>query len=118
MQPIVENAINYGFPGNKQGGKITIHIFSKQNHLQINVEDNGKGIPEEKIKDLGKQAVVSAKGNGTALYNINERLTGIYGCEASLTIKSEENVGTLVAISIPLDSKGVFEHDAESVYSG
>lgn len=117
LQPIVENAINYGFPG-KHGGKITIHIFSNQNHLRINVEDNGKGIPEEKIKELGKQAVVSPKGNGTALYNISERLTGIYGCEASLTIKSEENVGTLVSISIPLDSKGVFEHDAESVYSG
>ncbi|MGA8941675.1 MAG: sensor histidine kinase [Thermoactinomyces sp.] len=118
LQPIVENAINYGFSGSKRKGKITIHIFSKNNQLHIQIEDNGKGISAEKIKELGKQAVFSAKGNGTSLYNIHERLKGIYGCEASLDIQSEENVGTCVAISIPLDSKGVFEHDAESVYSG
>ncbi|MBA4602149.1 sensor histidine kinase [Thermoactinomyces mirandus] len=118
LQPIVENAINYGFPGSKYGGKITVHVFSKNGQLHIHVEDDGKGIPLEKVRDLGKKVVVSAKGNGTALYNISERLKGIYGCQASLTIKSEENVGTLVAISIPLDSKGVFEHEAESVYSG
>ena len=118
MQPLVENAIHYGFPRSKSQGKITITIFSENNQLQIIVADNGKGIPEDQIEVLGKQVVNSKKGNGTAIFNISERLKGIYNGQASLTIKSKVNRGTTITISIPLDSKGVFDQDVEGLYSG
>ena len=38
---------------------------------------------------LGKQVVNSKKGNGTALYNISERLKGIYSGQASFKINSK-----------------------------
>ena len=60
----------------------------------------------------------SKKGSGTALFNISERLKGIYSGQASFTINSQVEIGTTIAISIPLDSKGVFEYDAESLSSG
>jgi two-component system sensor histidine kinase LytS len=61
---------------------------------------------------LGKQIVDSKKGNGTAIFNINERLKGIYNGQAYLTIKSQVDHGTTVTISIPPDYKGVFDQNA------
>ncbi|NYE08396.1 two-component system sensor histidine kinase LytS [Bacillus niacini] len=112
LQPLVENAIHYGFPRSKSEGKIAIRIFFENNQLQIIVADNGKGIPRDRIGVLGKQIVDSKKGNGTALFNINERLKGIYNGQAYLTIESEVDHGTTVMISIPQDYKGVFDQNA------
>ncbi|WP_042461882.1 sensor histidine kinase [Neobacillus dielmonensis] len=117
LQPLVENAIHYGFPGSKTKGTITITIFSKDEQLQIIVADDGKGIPEEKLGLLGKQVLDSKKGSGTAIFNITERLKGIYNGQAHLRIQSKVDQGTTITISIPYDSKGGLEQHVESLYS-
>ncbi|AXI10899.1 sensor histidine kinase [Oceanobacillus zhaokaii] len=109
LQPLVENAIHYGFPESSSKGDINIKIYTQDKHLQIAVYDNGKGIPKERMEDLGKRVVKSAKGNGTAIFNISERLKGIYSGQAGFTIKSEVGTGTTIKISIPLHHKGVFQ---------
>lgn len=118
LQPLVENAINYGFPKSKQKGEITIRIFTTDRQLNVIVSDNGKGIPSETIEFLGKQVVDSKKGNGTAIYNICERLKGIYSGRASFSIQSKEDVGTTITISTPLYSKGDLGKNVESLYCG
>ena len=45
--------------------------------------------------------VSSKKGTGTALYNINERLIGLFGKETMLHIESELNEGTEITFVIP-----------------
>jgi two-component system sensor histidine kinase LytS len=55
------------------------------------------------MRVLGGQTVDSKKGTGTAIYNITERLEGIYNGRASLRIQSEVGKGTLITMSIPLD---------------
>ncbi|RLL46991.1 sensor histidine kinase [Oceanobacillus piezotolerans] len=105
LQPLVENAIHYGFPRSKSKGEIRIEIHSQDNYLQIIVHDNGIGISEDRMKELGKQVVTSTKGNGTAIFNISERLKGIYSGQANLTIKSKADIGTTVHISLPLYHK-------------
>lgn len=102
----------------KSQGQITITIFSKSNHLQIIVADNGKGISDDQIELLGKQVVHSKKGNGTAIFNISERLKGIYNGQASFTLKSKVDHGAIITLTIPLDSKGVFDQDVEGLYIG
>lgn len=102
LQPLVDNAVKYGFPGSKQKGDIIIQIYSEHKQLKIKVADNGKGIPEEKLKILGKNVVESNKGNGTALFNIYERLIGLYNNKAEFKIDSKVDQGTTVTISIPL----------------
>ncbi|GIN64246.1 sensor protein LytS [Robertmurraya siralis] len=118
LQPLVENAIHYGFPRSKKEGHISVQIKTVDGQLQIMVSDDGQGVPKEKIELLGKQVVKSKKGNGTALFNISERLNGIYSGQASMQIKSQAGDGTTIMISIPLDEKGVFEKNAESLYCG
>ena len=62
-----------------------------------------------KIKLLGKQMVQSKKGTGTALFNISERLAGIYNGIADFYIHSELGCGTKIIIWIPLQNKGSFQ---------
>ncbi|MFP3514269.1 sensor histidine kinase, partial [Peribacillus sp. SIMBA_075] len=45
--------------------------------------------------------VPSKKGTGTALYNINERLIGLFGKETMLQIESELEQGTKILFVIP-----------------
>jgi two-component system sensor histidine kinase LytS len=118
LQPLVENAINYAFPKSKDKGEIMIRLFSKKEQLLIIVSDNGKGIEKEQLNRLGAQMVPSKKGSGTALYNISQRLKGIYGGRADFSIDSKLDEGTTITISIPFDSKGVIQGNVEDLYSG
>ena len=61
--------------------------------VHFEVKDNGQGIEEERLEQLGKMVVSSKKGTGTALYNINERLIGLFGKETMLHIESKLNEG-------------------------
>lgn len=106
VQPLVENAVNHGFSGSKQKGEISIRIFSKNDHLNIVVTDNGKWIPQDRLRLLGKQTVASKKGHGTAILNIVERLNGLYGGKAKMKIDSIIEKGTTCTISIPLNQEG------------
>lgn len=117
LQPLVENSIRHAFSGSKTKGEVRIESFSNQTHMHIQVTDNGKGIPEEKLDRLGKETVSSKHGTGTALVNIRSRLEGMY-TQASFTITSEENRGTAILIRLPLERKGGPAYYDESVYSG
>ncbi len=55
LQPLIENASKHAFSRFKNKGEILIVIIIENDHMHISVEDNGNGIPEEKIKLLGKQ---------------------------------------------------------------
>ena len=72
--------------------------FEKEGMVHFEVKDNGQGIEEERLEQLGKMVVSSKKGTGTALYNINERLIGLFGKETMLHIESELNEGTEVTL--------------------
>ncbi|WP_445322350.1 LytS/YhcK type 5TM receptor domain-containing protein [Paenibacillus sp. IHBB 10380] len=106
LQPLVENAIHHAFSNIKKNGKIIISIYAENEFMNIVVEDNGIGIKSERMRVLGGQTVDSKKGTGTAIYNITERLEGIYNGRASLMIQSEVGKGTLITMAIPLDHKG------------
>lgn len=72
--------------------------------LEIQVVDNGIGIRPELLPNLGKKPLTSAKGSGTALYNLNQRLVGLYDDQSALQITTG-NKGTKVKISLPYHVK-------------
>ena len=49
LQPILENAINYGVREMDDCGKILIRGWKEQENIFMQVSDNGMGIPEEEI---------------------------------------------------------------------
>lgn len=117
LQPLVENAIRHAFSRTKSCGEVTVSAYKMEEHMYIAVEDNGKGISNEDLESLGKHTVKSKEGTGTALYNIRERLEGIYGDKAGFHIKSEQGEGTNIQIIIPLNRNGVLENDVKGFYS-
>jgi two-component system LytT family sensor kinase len=93
LQPIVENAIKHGLAEKLEGGEISIRTSSLEARLVIEVEDNGAGIPEDRMS----QVYV----DGIGMSNVHERLRVLYGDDFRMNISSREGAGTLVRIEVP-----------------
>ncbi|KRM62044.1 histidine kinase [Paucilactobacillus vaccinostercus DSM 20634] len=101
IQVLVENAIKHAFVGKASGNQIRISVTQVAQQLKIEVADNGSGINPALIQQLGKQPIASTHGSGTALQNLNQRLTGLYGQASHLQFQSTPH-GTTVTTYIPL----------------
>ena len=49
LQPLVENSIKHGLRSKVEGGTIRIRTYRTGSKLHLLVEDDGVGIPEEKL---------------------------------------------------------------------
>lgn len=100
---VISNLINNSFEA-MEAGKISISAKPDDRFAVVNVEDNGKGIPNFLIEaGLGNRKLSfgkedSGSGNGLGLFNAKKEALGWGGC---LEIESQENVGTRVSIRIP-----------------
>jgi two-component system sensor histidine kinase LytS len=101
LQPIVENAVKHGIKDKEQDCLITITIQKRDAMTMVKVEDNGQGMSKERAEQIGKETLQSETGSGLALYNVNRRLSMMFGEEASLKITSTPGVGTDIHFSIP-----------------
>jgi signal transduction histidine kinase len=99
---LIQNSIIHGFSHFHTKAKINVMISVDEELIKIVYEDNGKGI-DMNIKEKIFEPFITTKRNsgGTGLglnivYNlIHQKLKG------SLTLKSEENIGTQFIIKIP-----------------
>jgi PAS domain S-box-containing protein len=88
----------------RQNPKVTIGLSKLDGKIQIRMEDNGCGIPEEKLKDLFKPFYTSkVHGTGLGLVIVKKVLAKMYG---TIEITSHKDVGTVVDISLPDSEKG------------
>ncbi|WP_017381679.1 sensor histidine kinase [Paenisporosarcina sp. TG-14] len=97
LQPIVENAVKHGIKNKSNNCLIKISIQKKDALTVVSIEDNGQGISPERIKLLGVQQAVSDNGTGIGLYNVNRRLTIMFGVKSALRFESKQNEGTKVS---------------------
>jgi two-component system LytT family sensor kinase len=93
LQPIIENSLKHGLAAKLAGGQITIRTSLSDGRLAIEVEDNGAGIPEERMP----QVYV----DGIGISNVHERLRVLYGNDFELKISSRQGAGTLIRIEVP-----------------
>ena len=103
LQVLVENAIRHAFGNRKTDNQIVVQLEQKENFVLVQVSDNGIGIPPDRVEKVGKEVIESEKGTGTALENLNKRLVGLFGLEASLQFSQNKTGGTTVLLKIPLD---------------
>lgn len=102
LQPILENAINYGVGGMDDCGEIRVTGLRKDGKIILSVTDNGIGIPEDEVKLLlTDNNRVHKKGSGVGLVNVNNRIQILFGKEYGLIVESEPDEGTTVSICIP-----------------
>lgn len=93
LQPIIENSIKHGISPGVGTGKVRISSSLHSGRLQIEVADDGVGIPHE---DVPK---VFSKGIG--LSNARERLEVLFGLDFRLAFEAREGGGVRVRIQIP-----------------
>ncbi|MFB3166538.1 sensor histidine kinase [Neobacillus sp. 179-C4.2 HS] len=101
LQPIVENAIKHGMKDTERDGMVKISIYKQHQATHVKVMDNGIGMSKDRAKQICKSPIPSETGNGVALYNVNRRLTIMYGDRSQLQILSELNKGTEIGFSVP-----------------
>lgn len=102
LQPILENAINYGVRGMEDCGEIKVTGSVKNNRVILAVIDNGLGMTEEDARlVLTDSNRVHKHGSGVGLVNIHRRIQLLFGMEYGLRIESELDEGTIVWIELP-----------------
>ncbi|HUO35052.1 MAG TPA: histidine kinase [Candidatus Acidoferrum sp.] len=93
LQPMVENSIKHGLAPRLEGGQIHIRTRRADGRLRIEIEDNGIGIPQERLAEV--------YGGGIGISNVHERLRLLYGDQFQMDIHSQEGQGTQIHIEIP-----------------
>ena len=102
IQPIVENAVKYGFGENVEALRVEISAYIEDEKLYIIVKDDGVGIDKDLLKDLVFN--LNEKYNSSdhiGLYNVHKRIELLYGIEYGLEINSEAGKGTEVVLVLP-----------------
>ncbi len=94
LQPIIENSIKHGISPRIEGGSIRIRSSRNQDRVFLEVEDDGQGIPEERLPGI--------YSSGIGISNVLERLKVAYHSDFVFTINSFPGQGTYTHIEIPL----------------
>jgi signal transduction histidine kinase len=95
LQPLVENAVRHGLEPRAAGGTVEIVARRRLDRLEIEVRDDGGGMPER------GGAGVPAWREGVGLRNTGDRLQHLYGGAHAFSVLARANGGTIVAIEIP-----------------
>ena len=94
---LIENAAKYG------GGRVFVTVHTTPDCVEIEVEDDGRGIPEEErqsIFDRGARLDTGKPGTGLGLAIVRD-VAQIYG--GSISLEESEDLGGLLArLKLPL----------------
>lgn len=120
LQPLVENAMIHGLFG--QGGRINIKAVSKNELLEIVIQDNGRGVAAEKLEELKKsletgQLKPTQNHTGIAMPNVHERIQLLYGKQYGMEIESQAQQGFSVLLKMPIQRRGI-EEDERNISGG
>lgn len=104
LQPLVENSIKHGLDSSPEGS-IYVVIQKTEEKLSVTVSDDGRGIPPATLKMLQEWLLLKETVNHAeehmGILNIVNRMQLIYGEEASMTIDSKLDEGTIIRILLP-----------------
>ena len=126
LQPIVENAVNYGIRDIDYKGLILLEVKEEEALINISITDNGTGIEKDTIERIMKSRTgdretfinksISKDSNGIGLGNVINRLRLYYGIDDIFEIQSEgKNKGTKVIIHIPAAGRQDTSKDNDTI---
>jgi len=104
LQPVVENAIQHAIAPHAKRGRINIEAKRLNTLLQLEVRDNGPGIPSN--GDLPAK-------KGVGLNNVRTRLHQIYGSNFRFDLTNAGDGGLTVVIEIPFRAEADLGFDQQ-----
>ncbi len=93
LQPLVENSIKHGIGPKLGNGTIWLRVRLGAGRLQIEVEDDGVGIPVEDMPGVFRK--------GIGVSNVRERLEMLFGTDFQFAFEPRPDGGVRVRIQIP-----------------
>lgn len=115
LQPIVENSVYHGIELKDGNGFIRIYYEVICSDIKIIIEDNGMGIPEDKlnkIKDeLENWDADSSTGKSIGIKNIQQRLKLCFGSKYGISIESTTFTGTKIELLVPIRNNNQEEYN-------
>ncbi|MFB9275767.1 sensor histidine kinase [Cohnella cellulosilytica] len=106
LQPIVENAVLHGLEPAGRKGFIKIVGNTSDDDILITIEDNGAGIPPDKLEEIRFQLehqseTLTKYNNKVGLYNVQARIRMHFGIKYGISIEDSSPRGTIVKLLIP-----------------
>lgn len=104
LQPLVENYFVHGIMLEKEENFIEIKVTKEANTLHIIIDDNGRGIPVEKLDELNQNIVKgldeTIADQSIGIINAHERIVSAYGEGYGITLDNNSK-GARVKVIIP-----------------
>ncbi|SHS68421.1 signal transduction histidine kinase, LytS [Mycobacteroides abscessus subsp. abscessus] len=102
LQPIIENAVIHAIEPREEGGTIWFRVKDGEDMITIEIEDDGKGMDQEKIQQILEENTMETEGHSTGIgfSNVVKRLRLFYGYDHVIDIFSDKGNGTKVALYI------------------
>ena len=94
LQPLGENAIQHGLEPKIEGGHVHVQASTDGGMLILTVADDG----------LGLDHPGQSKGTQLGVANIRERLRGMHGDSASLSLTANTPAGVVARLQLPIHS--------------
>ena len=109
LQPLIENSIKHGLEPRIHGGTVTLRSRVLGNRLVLEVEDDGLGIPPDRLMSDVAPDALRRPGLGVGMRNVRERMQVLYGGLATVEMNSRPGRGTQVTLSMPILDDGAEE---------
>ncbi len=115
VQPIIENAFEYGLQPKRGSWSLEVKVFRKGRRVGIAILDNGVGMTRDQLLEVrkkitSKKRVAKDQQKGIGLRNVSSRLKISFSDKSGIRLFSQEGRGTLVIISIVEKDMEGFEH--------
>lgn len=113
LQPLVENAYIHGISELDGVGIIKLGVSRTEDAVEIEIEDNGRGMSEEKIRELlegveenrhDKASLGKRHTTGIGLNNVIQRLRLFFNENDVMRIYSQPMAGTRIVIRLPIQA--------------
>lgn len=100
LQPFLENSISHGYSSEKTNIHININICYGDDEVIITIEDNGCGIPNDKLEQIRYKLSnhIVDYNQHFGICNVNKRISNTDFGNGIVLIESEERKGTKIII--------------------
>ena len=99
LQPLVENALEHGLFPKVSDCRLYINAQLMDTGITLRIEDNGVGIPANKMVGL------MAESERIGVKNVSQRLKSLYGEKYGLSLANRPGGGTRAIVRIPFESR-------------
>ncbi|MGM0841335.1 MAG: sensor histidine kinase [Bacillota bacterium] len=111
LQPLIENYFKHGFDIRDGVGRIWLSCFRDEGELVMMVRDNGVGVTESRLREIGDHFKADAwnkTGDETniGLKNVYVRLKLYYDHQATLQLENHDGGGFMVTMRLPIRMEG------------